>query len=306
TIDGTELWIQTTLSPIVDIDGNIKNLIAIDSDITEIKKAEEEISKQRNLLELKNNLITDSIKYAKKIQEALLPSTGTIKKHFKDSFVLFHPKDLVSGDFYWVAQKDSMTFLAEVDCTGHGVPGGFMSMIGNSLLSEIVNIKNVYEPEEILCLMHQRLIESFNRNEDDNSQEDGMDASIFCFNKSENSLKIACANQDAYFISDGKMQTIKGGHFSIGETTFKQNFRVSQTQINVNQGDVLYLMSDGYQDQFGGPNNKKFMIKKLRELLYLIHKQEMKEQLTTLDEAFSEWKGDYKQIDDILLIGIKF
>ncbi len=315
SMDGKWKWTQTTLTPIFDEQGEIKNLVAIDSDITKIKKAEEKIKLQSeelesNLAELskKNQLITNSIDYARKIQEAILPSGVDFKNIFPESFVFFRPRDVVSGDFFWVHSQDDLHFAAVADCTGHGVPGAFMSIIGNTLLNEIVREKKVYRPSKVLEMLNRGVVRALHQKEvSQSSQDDGMDISFFVYDSKKKKLSIALAGQIALLKTDNSIKRIEGDMFSIGGA-FNNRWDVSFTQHEfcVDKDTVIYLYSDGYQDQFGGSSDTKYMADAFEKFLEAISLFSIDKQMKQVEQNFNEWKGKNKQIDDVLVIGVKF
>ena len=262
------------------------------------------ISEQRQSLEEKNREITDSINYAKKIQSALIPSAEAFNAHFKDSFIVFRPKDIVSGDFYWVSKKGSRVYYATADCTGHGVPGGFMTMLGISFLDEIVNEKNVHEPAEILNQLRDRIVTTLKQSGSAGENKDGMDIALCCIDTDTNVLRYAAANNSVYVLgaSDKKLRELKPDKQPVGFHHGPAPF--SSNMLQLQPGDCVYTFSDGYADQFGGEKGKKFKYKNLEELLIRTHK-DFKTQQTLLDETFEKWKGELEQVDDVLLIGVR-
>ncbi|PLX03492.1 MAG: hypothetical protein C0594_10325 [Marinilabiliales bacterium] len=301
-----DFWAQTTLTPILDENGNVSKLIAIDTDISKLKMAYSEIDKKNDLLNAKNIQITDSIAYAKKIQEAILPTVQIIQEQLPESFIFYKPKDIVSGDFYWFSEQKERIFLACVDCTGHGVPGAFMSIIGSNILDDLINDKKLSNPSEILQEMHKRVRRTLNISGSDISQDDGMDMMICCINKDERELSIAGANQYAYIIRNQEIQTISGGIYSIGEKTRDNIPPVYETNhFMIDQDTYVYMFSDGYQDQFGGDKNRKFMASNFKKLLYDNHSLGFDNQADVISQNFSNWKRDKKQIDDVLVVGFK-
>ncbi len=277
---------------------------------------EEKVKERTKKIEEQKTKITDSIAYAKKIQEAMLPSDKLLKSHFPDSFIFYRPKDIVSGDFYWFAQPETdewgkpnhQVFLAAADCTGHGVPGAFMSMIGNTLLNEIVNNKKVFNPSQILNDLNNGVIEALNQKDIDNeeSQSDGMDITLCKIDKQKGIIELACANHVVIIINDEGTQMIEGDIFSIGGMFSVISKPVYNNHIiPIKKGTSLYLFSDGFQDQFGGEKNQKFMLNRLQELLFEIQKDPMSLQLQKIEDTFEKWKGDQRQIDDILVMGLK-
>ncbi|MBI3518352.1 MAG: SpoIIE family protein phosphatase, partial [Bacteroidetes bacterium] len=267
-----------------------------------------EVIEQKTVIEHHNIEIMDSIKYAKNIQEALLPSLSEIGNLFNNSFVLYMPKDIVSGDFYWFAKNGDTRFIAAVDCTGHGVPGAFMSIVGNTLLNEIVNEKKITVPGDILLELHKGVKIALNQNAKEFERRDGMDITLCAFNANSNEVQYAGANRPLWIYRKNKgyeLEIIKATKFPIGGLELEES-RVYQNHIvNVNEGDCLYLFSDGYADQFGGPKGKKFMLTNLQKTLLENVELPMEMQKQKLTEAFMDWKSGAEQIDDVLVIGIK-
>jgi len=276
----------------------------------ELKLQSELLAKSNDELTKSNILITDSISYAKRIQEAMLPSEELIKHYLPNSFIYFRPKDIVSGDFYWFYEHNNRLFIAVADCTGHGVPGAFMSMIGNTLLNEIVIDKEESIPSEILEKLNTGVIKALNQNQEINNsqtqtQDDGMDISLCCIDLNTQRVEIACANHGAYIIDGERIELIQGELYSIGGM-FTNNVQRKYTNYScpLKKGMQIYMFSDGYQDQFGGPKNKKFLASKFKELLYANREVSMLEHPEILDSTFESWKGRNKQIDDVLVLGI--
>ncbi len=267
------------------------------------------IEKQKHLVEEKNNKITDSITYAKRIQQATLPSEELIKTAFPDSFIVFLPRDIVSGDFYWYSQLPTTNsqLIVVADCTGHGVPGAFMSMIGNTLLNEIVNVKGIHSPADILNELNKGVVSLLNQTSDDiNSQEDGMDITIVSIDKSTNIIEYATANHSSYIMTQNELKLLKGDIYSIGGMFGKPDIKFSSQKIKMEKGNTLYLFTDGYIDQFGGKKNSKYSSNRFEELLKNSKHLNMQEQKTELIAAFENWKETNKQLDDILVVGIQF
>lgn len=296
--DGSEIWSRTTLTPILDENNNIYKIIAIDSDITELKHAEEEITRQ-------NTLIKDSLEYAKKIQEAVLPSLNSLKETFKDAFVIFKPKDIVSGDFFWMHTIGNKTIVATADCTGHGVPGGFMSMIGNTMMNEIVKEKNITSPSFILNLMDEKMNNLF-KDAESGQAADGMDVAVAVIDKTEGIVEVASANQSLYVVDDDEMSEFNGDMWSIGGVFSKKATGTFKSKIyTIGKNTTLFMSSDGYQDQFGGKDDTKILKTKFINLLSNISSKSSEEQELILNNYFIDWVNNGKQTDDILVIGIK-
>ncbi len=269
-------------------------------------KAHRIISLQKSFLEEKNKDITDSINYAKRIQEAILPANTLRKKLFPESFILFQPKDIVSGDFYWFSEKNGKKLIAAVDCTGHGVPGAFMSMIGNAFLNEIVNERAITRPSEILDQLREMVITSLKQG--DGTNKDGMDISLISVDTHNRKVEFAGANNPLWkcTVAGGvaKMTEFKADKQPVGLYTGETNKFSSQT-FELGEGDMLYLFTDGFADQFGGEKGKKFKYKPLQEKLLSISGIPMEGQHEELLRTFTAWKGNLEQVDDMLVIGIR-
>lgn len=271
-----------------------------------------EVIEQKAIIEAKNHDITDSIKYAKNIQEALLPPLQNIYKEFTNAFILYLPKDIVSGDFYWFTKRNGKRFIAAVDCTGHGVPGAFMSIVGNTLLNEIVSDKNITEPAEILNELHLGVKTALKQNNNENERRDGMDIALCCVNEENNLLEYAGANRPLWIFranapAESALEIIKANKFPIGGLEMENEVKRSFTnhQIPVQKGDIVYLFSDGYADQFGGERGKKFMLGNLQKLVSSIYHLPVNEQQKRLQMNFTTWKGDLEQVDDVLVIAFR-
>jgi serine phosphatase RsbU (regulator of sigma subunit) len=224
---------------------------------------------------------------------------------FPQAFILYKPKDIVSGDFYWFTETEDYYLVAAIDCTGHGVPGAFMSLIASTLLKEIVSGKGVFVPSKILQELNNSIIEVLKQNDSDSSTRDGMDMSICCIDKKKSKLIFAGAARPIYFIRDGVLTDTKGQGYPIGGHYGLMNLTYSDTEMDLQKGDSFYIFSDGYADQFRDGDKKKFTTKRLKTLLTEICSNDMNVQCQKLDDAFEEWKGGGSQIDDILIIGIK-
>ncbi len=274
--------------------------------LTEKEIASKEVERQRRELSIKNKSITSSIQYARKIQEALLPSDQLFKKLLPDSFILFKPKDIVSGDFYWITERNNKVFVSAVDCTGHGVPGAFMSLIGFDILGNIIKVQGVEKPSEILNILSMGIENTFHREEEDYLLKDGMDLSFCVIDCEKRQLEYAGAFNPLYLIRDNKLIETRADRFSIGlkHELHEQN-QFTNHSISLEKGDMIYLFSDGYPDQFGGPNGKKFMYRRFRHMLLTIHKLPLQEQKDLLEESIEAWKGKNDQVDDMLVIGIR-
>ncbi|MBI2269693.1 MAG: SpoIIE family protein phosphatase [Bacteroidetes bacterium] len=273
------------------------------------KRVLERMVEQRTVqLAEKNRDITSSIEYARKIQDAILPPLNDIFRAFPESFVLYKPRDIVSGDFYWFYEKGNKKVIAAVDCTGHGVPGAFMSMIGHNLLNQIVIENGITEAAEILNQLHKGVQAALKQGQIGVESKDGMDVSLCVFDTQKNELQYAGAYRTLYVLSDNVpdvIQKINGDKFPIGGSHFGQERSFTQHSRQLKKGDVIYMFTDGFADQFGGENGKKFMVKRFAEMLTRQWKLPLNKQHEMLEEAFSAWKGKNEQVDDVLIVGIK-
>lgn len=255
-------------------------------------------------LEIKSKETLDSIIYAKRIQEAILPLREIILESLPDSFVFHLPRDIVSGDFYWFKRIENKIFIASVDCTGHGVPGAFMSMIGTVLLDDIVEKKGVYEPDQILTALHKDVVKALKQDRKEKASKDGMDIALCVFDTDFETLKFAGAFRPLIHIRAGVMNIIKADSSPIGGVGLHIP-KFTQHEISIKKGDSIYIYSDGFADQFGGDRDKKYMTKRFRAFLKSIAHFSTEEQLRRLQHELDLWKGDAEQVDDILVIGIK-
>jgi len=267
------------------------------------QKVNLELQTANETIQEKNRDIIASIEYASKIQEALLPTKDN-QNLFQDSFYLLKPKDIVSGDFFWYAEVGGKKIIAAVDCTGHGVPGAFMSMIGNTFLHEIVNEKKIIAPNHILNILRRRVVRAMNQKGEGTNRKDGMDMAICTIDEHNGTLDFAGANNPLYVVLSNEMKELKGdkqpvGYFGEKEVPFKSH------QLKIQKGDCVYIFSDGYADQFGGPKGKKFKYKQLRDLLFANCELPMQEQKKILLETFESWKGSLEQVDDVCMVGIR-
>lgn len=250
--------------------------------------------------------IKDSINYAKKIQDAILPLEEEIKKALPQSFVLFKPRDVVSGDFYWFNKKDDKIFIAAVDCTGHGVPGAFMSMIGSSLLNEIISKKGPHDAASVLKKLHQGVRKSLKQDRDSYESKDGMDLALAVLDTTTNTLQYSGAKRPMLHYNGEFFEEIKADKQSIGGLEMEDNYTFTNHNFELKNGDTFYLFTDGYVDQFGGEREKKYSTKRFKETLAEMQHFSMKDQQKELDDAIEKWKSGIEQIDDILVIGFRF
>lgn len=265
------------------------------------------LSKQRKeallVVKQKNKEITDSIRYAKYIQEAMLPTSERIAHAFSDSFILYLPKDIISGDFYWFKDLGSIKMLGVADCTGHGVPGAFLSIIGNELLSLFAESLGDMNPGELLELIDRRIAQSLNQ--ESNQISDGMDIALLSYNPEEGTINYAGAYRPLIKIRNNELTVLKATRSSVGGYSQKQTKRFTNTQFEALTGDCYYMFSDGFQDQFGGQKKKRFMSRRLHNLLHEIHHLPMEQQKKKLLQTYLNWKGTEEQVDDISFVGFK-
>lgn len=283
----------------------------IEAQRDEIEAQRDEIKRQIDLSELQTNKIlnqkrdiTDSIEYAKHIQIALFPDKITLQKILKKGFCLFKPKDIVSGDFYWVAEINNKSIIVAADCTGHGVPGAFLSIIGINFLNEIVYDEQIAKPSEILSLLRRKIIKTMVHANRINESKDGIDLALVVIDYNKMILEYAGAYNSLYYIRDHMLNVIKADRMPVGISE-KPIAPFTNHTMEIQKGDLFYMFTDGFVDQFGGPRKKKFRVGNLRELLLDIHEKEMSEQKRILYETLINWKGQQPQVDDVLSIGIK-
>lgn len=289
---------QVNAIPEFDEQKSLESVLLVSHDITERKEIELEIQN-------KNKKINDSINYAKRIQNAILPNTRHINKALPDSFILYKPRDVVSGDFPWFVQIKNDIFIAAVDCTGHGVPGALLSLIGYFLLNDIVRSRKVTDPGKILDLLDEGVTQTLRQDQEDSATKDGMDIALCRINTETRTIEYAGAHRPLYIMKGGAMEEIKGNKFPIGGGIFKNQTNFTTTRVELSIGDSFYFSSDGFPDQFGGAEVRKFGPKKTREIIERVHKQPMREAAQVFDAEWEAWKGEHKQTDDVLLIGIK-
>lgn len=278
-----------------------------------LKASNEELSLKKEIIEEKNKEITDSIQYAKRIQQALITPEEVLKKNIPNSFVFFQPKDIVSGDFYWVAelsttkeneQNEKLCVFSVADCTGHGVPGAFMSLIGIKILNQSIKEKDINSPAEALDFVNNQVFDTVNKHTDENNiVRDGMDAVLFAINFNSLSLSFAGANNALYIVRDNDIIELKGDKQPIGSYANQNKFTNVQFQLQKN--DVVYASTDGFPDQFGGEDGKKLKSKRFKEKLIECSSLPIEEQKIELQKYFNSWKGNLEQLDDICVLGIK-
>jgi serine phosphatase RsbU (regulator of sigma subunit) len=262
------------------------------------------LTNQKAELEIREKNITDSLIYAQRIQEALLPSESYFRKHFEGSFIFFKPKDIISGDFYWIGEKGDKVFVVAADCTGHGVPGALMSMIGLEILDKAINIDNIEIPSGILAVLNKALEKTFSREKNIGTIiRDGMDIGLCVIDKRRKKINYAGAFFPLYLIRNNSLIEIKGDKIIIGMNP--EGISYTDNELDLMEDDILYIFSDGYVDQFGGSENKKFMYRRFRYLLLTIHSFPVNDQKAILDENIRTWMGRSTQIDDMMVIGFR-
>lgn len=271
-----------------------------------------EIVEQKNIIEEKNHEITDSITYASRIQQGVIPDEDELKELLPHHFVFFKPRDIVSGDFYWACKVKSKTnphlkrsVVAVVDCTGHGVPGAFMSLVGNTLLNQTINRSAISNPAQALDYINQQLPKTIKSKISTGTIKDGMEISMCDFNFDTMTMQFAGANSNIYVVRNGEIQIYKGDKQPIGESFSGIIINYTNQIISLQKNDCVYLISDGYADQFGGVKGKKFKYKQLENLFCTIAEKEVNEQQLILSKAFDDWKSTHEQVDDVLIMGIK-
>ena len=281
-----------------------RTLVKTKNLLKEKEQALEYIELQKIELELKEKNITDSLIYAQRIQEALLPSETYFRKHFVDSFILFKPKDIVSGDFYWIGEKKDKIFIVAADCTGHGVPGALMSMIGLQLIEKTINEDNIETPSKILAVMSKELEKTFSREKNIGTIiRDGMDIGLCIIDMTRKKVEYAGAFFPLYLIRDGSLIEIAADKIIIGMNPDGTPY--ADHELDLLEDDIFYIFSDGYVDQFGGTDNKKFMYRRFRYLLLTIHNFPVDDQKSILEENIKTWMGQNEQVDDMMVIGFR-
>jgi len=270
----------------------------------EVVRQKEEVERQsRKVVELYNN-VTDSIRYAKRLQESILPPEKRMNELLPESFVYFRPKDIVSGDFYWLDQADGKVVVAAVDCTGHGVPGAFMSLIGHNGLNQVVKDRGRTKPAEILFELNRIAYDALHKDREQGLVRDGMDMALCTWDKNTMLLEFAGANNPLYVVRHGKILQFAGNKNAIGSMELGSE-AFTDHHVQLEKGDMVYAFSDGYADQFGGPKGKKYMYRRFRDLLLSINEEPAHRQRILMHEEFNRWRGAHEQVDDILVMGFR-
>jgi serine phosphatase RsbU (regulator of sigma subunit) len=260
-----------------------------------------ELSEQKKIVEERNKDILDSITYARRLQQAILPSDEMWKSGLAESFIFYHPKDIVAGDFYWMEKRENIVFVAAADCTGHGVPGAMVSVVCSNALNRAFIEFGIDDPGILLDKVRELVLDTFAKSMD--QVKDGMDISLARIDLSSREIKWAGANNPLWYVSEGMVNEIKANKQPIGVTDNPSPFTTHTIQLN--SGDLIYLFTDGFADQFGGPKGKKFKYKPLQELVLSMAALRMEEQRKLLERTLSEWRGNLEQIDDVCIIGIR-
>ena len=288
---------------------SITNKLFQTDSIREMYKYEEEIILKEEIKSKKNNELNDSIIYAKRIQEGMMLKEKHLFRLFPKSFILFKPKDIVSGDFYWFTKIENKIIVAVADCTGHGIPGAFMSVLGISLLNQIVIEEQNTDTSYILQRLNHKLNKAFSYSteflDEDKPYYDGMDIALCCIDYDTNFLTYSGALRSLYHVSKTELISLDGSHYPIGGMNLESNRKYESQSMNFKQGDKLYFCSDGYADQFGGAKNKKFMTRNFKNMLFKTSKLSMQTQQLELERLFNEWKNNCEQTDDVLLVGVE-
>ena len=300
--NGKLVWMNTVIVPLKDQHNDILEYLVFRTDITDAI----DLRTEKIMLEQRNFDVTSSIEYASRITNAVLPSLKLLKTQDLDHFVLFRPYDILSGDFMWWKKKEDLLAIAAVDCTGHGVPGALMSLVATQLLDETFDKEDWNEPGKALGVLNNKLIELLEISTDKMEVVDGMDMAICILDKAEGKMYAALAYRDLFYTdADGNLQELRGDPYSIGGGTSGHDKYYNTHIIDIEQGMTFYMGSDGYQSQFGGPDDKKFGKRQLRELFRKIKDQPFEMQQATLAQTLDTWQGDNPQTDDIMLLGIK-
>lgn len=290
---------QINAIPEYDEDEHLESVLVVSHDITKQKMIQLEIQS-------KNKKITESINYARRIQGAILPDNSVINKQLPESFIFYKAKDVVSGDFPWYMQVGDDIYIAAVDCTGHGVPGALISLIGYFLLNDIVRSQKISEPGIILDMLDEGVTQTLRQDTDESQTKDGMDIALCKINLKKQELEFAGAHRPLYYLKNNDLEEFKGNKFPIGGGIYRNQTKFTNHKIKFSKGESVFFCSDGFPDQFGGPDNRKFGPKRLRELIVAQKNLSMDKMHKVFDQEWEGWKGDQKQTDDVLLIGIRF
>lgn len=300
TSSGGQKWIHWNT-----VSADDGKFIGIGYDITQQKQREDLLTQRTKDLQERNQEMESGLRYAQRIQSAILPQENELKRKFRDAFVYYKPKDIVSGDFWWLHETDDSVYVAVIDCTGHGIPGALMSVLAHSVFREVFINRNPGSTSRILELLDEELFIALNKEHPHNPYPDGMDVALCRFLKHSNTLEYSGAYRPLVLFRDGVMQEIAASRYPIG---YYNNVpkKFETTTLQLRSDDVLFMFSDGYADQFGGEREKKLNKRGFRELLQTIHTMKGEEQSSFLDYALTNWKQQYAQTDDITVVGIRY
>jgi serine phosphatase RsbU (regulator of sigma subunit) len=268
------------------------------------KKTNSILKMQNTLIEEKNKNITDSINYAKRLQNAILPSDDSIQNILPEHFILYQPKDIVSGDFYWISEHSTKIIVAAIDCTGHGVPGALLSIVGHNAINKTINELGITKPSEVMHSMNT-IIKNVLHQDSESNVKDGMDMALCTYDKTTGILEYAGANNPLYIVSENKLTIIKASKLTVGTVEAHITEPPKNHTIQLKKGDCFYVFSDGFADQFGGEANKKFKSSGLQNLLVSVANYSLEKQKVMIADVFNSWKGNNEQVDDVLVIGIR-
>lgn len=273
----------------------------------QLKESLEELEASKRIIEQQNKRIVDSINYAKRIQQAIIPNSIEISADLPNHFMIYHPKDVVSGDFPWVFKKDDYVYFGVVDCTGHGVPGAMLSMIGYLLLDGIVSSSlTAPTPSIVLKELHTQIVKTLKQDVEGNNASDGMDIALCRINTVSSEVTYSGAHRPLYHLAAGGIKEYKGARFPIGGVQYKSEYLYEDVQFVAGDEEAIYFFSDGLPDQFGGEQNRKFGSKRIRNLILENKEKSMTEIGVLFDQQLTNWRGGQKQLDDILMVGVKF
>jgi len=296
--------VKSTLNLVKSYRAIEKQKIEIEKRNHKIKQQHEAVLKQKNIISQKNEEITADLRYSKRIQNAILPSDRYINEVLSQYFIVNIPKNIVSGDFYWLEKINNKIIITVADCTGHGVSGALMHMMGIVFLNQIIKKKEYQDSGEILEELREYVITSLHQTGKFGEAQDGMDLSLCIIDFDSLEVKFSGANNPLYVINNRQFREIKGDRMPVGiNVNYKEPFKTHEIQLE--KGDIIYMFTDGYADQFGGPKGKKFRYKFFKELLISINGTSLKRQKEIVEQTFYKWKGDYEQVDDVLVMGIK-
>ncbi len=314
---GELYWVYSVINPILNTEGKIYRYLSIRNVITERKKLEQQVRRDSKslerknkvilanqiLLEEKNKAISDSINYASRIQKAMLPDTAEYQLFMPEHFVFYKPRDVISGDFYWFSKKEDHIVIAVADCTGHGVPGAMMSMIGNELFYLFIQVLGISAPESILDEVNKAVRRTLRQSQ--NKNRDGMEVSLCIINTKTKKLEFAGAKSPLIYIQNNELKRLRGSKFPVGGYSGTEQMVYHTHTVKIDVPTHIYMYSDGFQDQFGGKDGQKYMSVNFRHLLHRIHQEPLEKQALMLELELAEWRGKSKQVDDILVVGIK-